>query len=497
MAYSGGNLGQLFAFVLGPIVIADSADNVIWLLLLELVTSLALLLFCCIHLPPPSTSRVLGGTHQPHFLCGTVEASTASVLDCTRPDAEFTGVYNPPESGDRSNFARFAARQSETVHHQGLESSRVIVFGTESSTVDEPRRESWRWYGPCLRGHATSFALHARRLDNELRLAARSRPMLVLSLLAGIEAGVSAGWAGLISQTLVPPLFSSRIAGIAGVSNSVTCLAGNVFGGILADTTFFSTRLPELLVLVLLLSSVSFGGYAVSAPSVLSAAPLLPPAGGASAVILAAAAGFFQGSADPVLYELAADVLRQSADAAHTTTAAARVPLREASRLVGAGSADVQGEETSGHPATTSNAFRELAHHHSVSLALVDNVGALPSVWPPLGEEQRADRVTEAACRAFPSVRVVAPGTMLGSWHQSSAPASGSAAAPVSAAFVTFMYNAAALALIAIAPLLQGAESVNAATTLIFAACAFGVFVGVGRSPRIAEMQGQQQRAVF
>jgi hypothetical protein len=41
------------------------------------------------------------------------------------------------------------------------------------------------------------------------------------------------------------------------------------------------------------------------------------------------------------------------------------------------------------------------------------------------------------------------------------------------------MYNGAALALIALAPVLQGAASVNAATTLIFAGCAVGVAVGV------------------
>ena len=115
-------------------------------------------------------------------------------------------------------------------------------------------------------------------------------------------------WGGLLNQSLVPPRFSTGTAGAAGIANSVASLLGNYTGGILADACF-RMRLKAFLVLLFAGCAVSFAGYSLALPSLLSSSPLLPS--GNAIVVWTAAAGFFQGSLDPVLYELSAEIVRR------------------------------------------------------------------------------------------------------------------------------------------------------------------------------------------
>ena len=131
----------------------------------------------------------------------------------------------------------------------------------------------------------------------------------------------------------MPPRFSTGTAGAAGIANAAASLIGNYTGGrptrgsqtraachaavlptrgartaaVLADTCF-RMRLKAFLVLLFAGCAVSFAGYSLALPSLLSSSPLLPSR---VIVVWTAAAGFFQGSLDPVLYELSAEIVRR------------------------------------------------------------------------------------------------------------------------------------------------------------------------------------------
>eukprot|EP00035_Acanthoeca_spectabilis_P003608 m.94350 g.94350 ORF g.94350 m.94350 type:complete len:478 (+) comp12232_c0_seq1:156-1589(+) len=132
--------------------------------------------------------------------------------------------------------------------------------------------------------------------------AARNPTMLALAAIAGVQAGVNSAWGGLIPQTVANPTTAS----LCGLLNGVLQLGGNVAGGAIADT-LFRRRLKAALQLSFVLNAIALVLFALSVPSVFSHQAFLPTSPPV-VIMWAALAGFFQGSADPILFELGAEL---------------------------------------------------------------------------------------------------------------------------------------------------------------------------------------------
>ena len=163
VAYCGGNCGAMLGFALGPLVIKNQAANVPRLLELELMLAAVLAFAAFAYLPVRSRCVV-------------------------------SAAVSVPESGIRCAACYCLVKPCVPV-----------LRLTVPNCVRASTREWLR------RLHATWS----------------NRPLLVIALITGVEAGVSTAWSALIPQQVAPPRYSATTAATLGVLNSAGMLAGN------------------------------------------------------------------------------------------------------------------------------------------------------------------------------------------------------------------------------------------------------------------------------
>jgi hypothetical protein len=83
---------------------------------------------------------------------------------------------------------------------------------------------------PALAPAATTEPVGWREWLTRIRAALSHRPMLALATIAGVQAGVTSAWGGMVSQLITPPQYASSTAGVCGVLNGAGMLAGNGLG---------------------------------------------------------------------------------------------------------------------------------------------------------------------------------------------------------------------------------------------------------------------------
>lgn len=137
--------------------------------------------------------------------------------------------------------------------------------------------------------------------------AVSNRSMFVLALITGVQAGVNSGWGAMIPQAVAPPAFSTGTAGLAGLLNGLSQLGGNLVGGRIADR-LFRRRYKRMLLIAFGLNAVALTGYALTLPSLFDPSAALLPSDAVAVVVWCTASGFLQGCADPVLFELSAEI---------------------------------------------------------------------------------------------------------------------------------------------------------------------------------------------
>ena len=287
------------------------------------------------------------------------------------------------------------------------------VNSAETPATVAPARRGRTWslvdLGTAALLRAKSLLLHA--------------PLAAIAVIAGVQAGTVAAWQAVLSQQIRPPEYSSTTAGLIGVANSITCLAGNVIGGRAADTC--RKHLGVSLSLTYLVAAVCFAFYALSLPSVVATQAVLPWHGDAALLLWSSLSGACQGIADPIAFELAAQLHCE-----HVTAAAVVPSTTDADRAAPAAALDCA------VPA--------------VAAAITD------------GNIYRGNTLsTHAASSNAPDGRHGPQATDVG------------ASSALSAGMLIFSWNLASLALLAIAPALRdGAIATNAATVAAFALCA-------------------------
>ena len=158
-------------------------------------------------------------------------------------------------------------------------------------------------------GRAASAAVEVPTVAPALRewfaraaATARNPSMLTLAGIAGVQAGVNSAWGGMIPQLVASP----NVAAMCGLLNGVLQLGGNLAGGAIADTVF-RRRFKTALVSTFVLNACALALFALSLPSLVSPSAVLPSTA-ALVTMWASFAGFFQGCADPVLFELSAEL---------------------------------------------------------------------------------------------------------------------------------------------------------------------------------------------
>ena len=123
----------------------------------------------------------------------------------------------------------------------------------------------------------------------------------------GVGSGISAGWGGLLTQILTTPRYTSKFTGLAGFFSSVGQIFSSVLIGVVSDT-WFTRRLKILLVVMYVWTALATLVFTLALPTPFFSSAPLP---GSEGLIMATIVlmGVFQGAADPLVYEMCAEVI--------------------------------------------------------------------------------------------------------------------------------------------------------------------------------------------
>jgi len=136
-----------------------------------------------------------------------------------------------------------------------------------------------------------------------------NRSFVVLITVVGLFTGAMAGWTSVLQTMLGPEGLSQTLVGWGGFSNNLACNFAGILAGTLIDRCFRRRLKAGILVGVtgllvsLILFSLSLPCFGVKAPN-----SILPHADW-SLVTFLTLVGFFQGAAEPLFYELGAELM--------------------------------------------------------------------------------------------------------------------------------------------------------------------------------------------
>jgi hypothetical protein len=180
--------------------------------------------------------------------------------------------------------------------------------------------------GPTVPPSKAAAASQSQRLVNrDMGLAGLLTPSFIFIVLAGgMNMGVYGLWSGVLTEVL-PAHWSDTQKGMFGLVNTIMSVAGGLAGGIITDLPPLRRRLKSVAVCSMFLATILFGIFAMSVPGVQNNGTWTNGSGShhpssslnlnvihidsrATLMAICAAAGFVRGIADPLFFEISADV---------------------------------------------------------------------------------------------------------------------------------------------------------------------------------------------
>lgn len=146
-----------------------------------------------------------------------------------------------------------------------------------------------------------------KQMSSDIVNALSDKSFFLLALAGGLNMGIYGMWSGvLISVLKGDGGVDSKSAGMYGMANTFAGIVGGIAAGLITDVPSLRRRLKEVVVAAMTLAAVCFGVFAFHFPPLSMEAFRSVSSGGLLAICIAG--GFFRGMADPIFFELAAEL---------------------------------------------------------------------------------------------------------------------------------------------------------------------------------------------